>query len=240
MLAWPGMTWSALERAGGEALDGVGREAGVAAEIADRLGGHPGIGVGDGAGRRVDGVVTRSDAVVHQHAPLDARGLPRELAENRLDVGVVDRRIGQADAPARHIGITLHGRLPLPPGASGIFRRRVQCLDSHVANTCHRGSFDHAVAARVGQAGRRRHRRSGRQGGRHRRRAGRPMTGDRRRRDEQGQRQPDDDQDDEENGESPDADGAEDGAEPAESADDVAPSRKSNTRREARARPAID
>ena len=94
--------------AAGEAGDVVGVEAGVAAEGADRLGRHPGIGVGDLTGSRVDGVVAGLDAVVDEDTPLHRGGLGLDVAEHRLDTGIVDRGVGKRDAPAGHEGITGH------------------------------------------------------------------------------------------------------------------------------------
>ena len=94
--------------AAGEAGDVLWGDAGVPAEVADRLRGELRIGVGDLAGRRVDGVVPGLDAVVDEHAALHRGGLRLDVAEHRLDMGIVDGGIGKGNAPAGDEGITRH------------------------------------------------------------------------------------------------------------------------------------
>ena len=64
-----------------------------------------GIGVGRGAGRRVDGVVTLADAIVTQHDAPGTRRPAGNQAEHVFDVVVADRRIGQKNRRAVDVNL---------------------------------------------------------------------------------------------------------------------------------------
>src|SRR5699024_10741143 len=102
-------------------IDGVDTEVG-GGEPAYGFGSELGIVVRGGAGLRVDGVITRVNAVAAQHQPTGAAGLGADLAQHGFHVVIGNGLAGQKGGQALNIYGLSHGSnccmrsSPLPEG----------------------------------------------------------------------------------------------------------------------------